>query len=169
MFGYAKPCVFRHLSCSQALGVIKNQPMLQKIALVVFFALGLGLIVFGVAYLTATEFMPYHSDAIQKEWADLEANARGLFLGFLKGLGGGALIAGISTTAMSWLSLRGAVAPYSVLLPVVCVGYFSVLGYATITVSNLTPATPPVYLVVLAGGVSVIAASLLWIGRSLSK
>lgn len=146
-------------------GVIRNRQVLQKIALMIYLVLGLGLMVFGVVYLTATEFMPYHSEAIQKEWADLEANAQGLFLGFLKGLGGGAFIAGVAITAMSWLSLRGTAAPYSMLLPVVCVGYFSVLGYAIHTVSILTPATPPLYLAVLGISLAVIGAALLWINR----
>ena len=75
--------------------------MVQKIALVFFLFLGLGLIGFGLVYLTASEFMPYHSDAMQKEWVDLDANTKGLFLGLLKGLGGGALIAGTGATVMA--------------------------------------------------------------------
>lgn len=145
------------------LGVVELQRMLQKIALANFFVLGLGLIVFGLIYLTASEFMPYHSDAIQTEWADLERNAQGLFLGLLKGLGGGALIAGIAATAMSWLAFRGTVAPYSVLLPVVCIGYFAILGYAIATVRALTPANPPWYVAVLGVSVAFVASFLLWI------
>ena len=143
--------------------------MLQRIALIVFLALGLGLIGFGLVYLTASEFMPYHSDAIQTQWANLDPYAQGLFLGLLRGLGGGALIAGTAATAMAWMSIRGTVKPYAALLPVVGIGYFVVLGYAIATVRALTPATPPMYMAGLGLGLAVIASFLLWVSRGTSK
>ena len=88
--------------------------------------------------------MPYHSEAVQTEWADLDDNFRGLFLGFLKGLGTGALIAGFTVISMVVMSLRGSPTPYRFLLPSVSLGYLSLLLYAMYTVKTQTMGNPPI-------------------------
>ena len=106
--------------------------------------------------------MPYHSRAIQTEWASLTPNYQGLLLGMLKGLAAGQIIAGLATLFMSAMSLRGSARPYVVLLPVVCLGYSVLITYATYVVSSRTPGEPPLALgattILLAIAASVMLA-----------
>jgi hypothetical protein len=59
----------------------------------VFGLLDLSLFLIGCIYLSLNEFMSYHAEALQVSWADLNPNYRGLILGLIKGLGGGAFVA----------------------------------------------------------------------------
>jgi hypothetical protein len=88
--------------------------------------------------------MPYHSEAVRTEWSDLDENFQGLFLGFLKGLGTGALIAGFTVISMVVMSFRTSPIPYRLLLPSVSLGYLSLLLYAMYTVKTRTMGNPPI-------------------------
>jgi|TARA_B100001971_G_C17944925_1_gene409559 hypothetical protein len=118
--------------------------MLLKGSLIAFAAIGVYFSFIGVVYLTTTEFMPYHSEAVRTEWSDLDENFQGLFLGFLKGLGTGALIAGFTVISMVVMSFRTSPIPYRLLLPSVSLGYLSLLLYAMYTVKTRTMGNPPI-------------------------
>ncbi len=132
-----------------------------KISLAMFVVLGLSSLSLGVVYLSLDEFMPYHSAAIQTDWADLNNNYQGLILGLLKALGGGALTAGFATVFMAVVSLGKSVRPFMVLLPTVATGYSILLCYATYTVHTSTPGNPPLLLASLSVAMSVLASTLL--------
>ena len=132
-----------------------------KISLAMFVVLGLSSLSLGVVYLSLDEFMPYHSEAIQTDWADLNNNYQGLILGLLKALGGGALTAGFATVFMAVVSLGKSVRPFMVLLPTVATGYSILLCYATYTVHTSTPGNPPLLLAILSVAMSVLASTLL--------
>jgi len=132
-----------------------------KLALILFFCLGLGGVGTGLAYLTTTEFMTYHSGAVQTKWSDLGPNFQGLFLGMLKAMGAGSLITGLATVCMSVMGLRGVVRPYVTLLPLVNLGYLTLVVYATYVVDSQTAGNPPlipglVTLVVSAGASAML-------------
>lgn len=131
-----------------------------KVALTLFLLLGIGSVGTGLVYLTTGEFMPYHSGAVQTPWSDLDPNFQGLFLGMLKAMGAGSFIAGIATVFMSVMGLRGVVRPYVALLPLVVLGYSTLVAYATYLVDSRTPGNPPlmpaVVSVVFAAGTSVM-------------
>jgi peptidoglycan/LPS O-acetylase OafA/YrhL len=118
--------------------------MLLKASLIAFAIIGIYFVLIGVVYLTTSEFMPYHSEAVQTEWADLDGNFQGLFLGFLKGLGTGALIAGFTVISMVVISFRESATPYRFLLPSVSLGYLGLLLYAMYTVKTRTMGNPPI-------------------------
>ncbi len=132
-----------------------------KISLAIFIVLGLSSLSLGVVYLSLDEFMPYHSAAIQTDWADLSNNYQGLILGLLKALGGGALTAGFAIVFMAVVSLGKSVRPFMVLLPTVATGYSILLCYATYTVHTSTPGNPPLLLASLSVAMSVLASTLL--------
>lgn len=132
-----------------------------KLALFLFVALGSSLMALGVLYIAADEFMPYHAAAIQTGWTELSANYQYLILGLLKALGGGALVAGLATSFMAVGAIRKSVKPFRVLLPVVAIGYTTLLCYATYTVQANTPGNPPLLLSAIGVAVAMVASCLL--------
>lgn len=134
---------------------------MTRLSLVIFLVSGSALVGTGLLYLTAGEFMPYHAQAIQTDWSDLDPNYQGLFLGLLKGLGTGALIAGLATVTMAATALRGSPQPYVLLLPLVCLGYTTLITYATYGVSSRTAGAPPLIPGILAVLVTASASVLL--------
>jgi hypothetical protein len=128
---------------------------LFRFSLFLFAIVGLGLFLLGCLYLSLDEFMPYHAEALQKEWGALDANSQGLILGLLKGFGSGACISGFAILFMIGSSIRKTPRPFTVLLPLTAVGYSALLCYATFTVYVRTPGNPPLLLTValLAAGV----------------
>ena len=132
-----------------------------KISLAIFLILGLSLMAIGLLYLSIDEFMPYHSEAIQADWSELDVNYQGLILGLLKALGGGAFVAGFATTFMAVASFRESAKPFLVLLPLVSTGYSALLLYATYTVYTRTPGNPPLPLSVTSVVAGLVASALL--------
>jgi len=129
-----------------------------KFAIVVFGLLGLSLFLIGCVYLSLNEFMPYHAEALQVGWTDLNPNYRGLILGLIRGLGGGAFVAGFAILFMVGVSVRKSPQPYLVLLPFVGIGYSTFLCYATYTVYTSTPGNPPLLLIVVHIALGVVAS-----------
>ena len=104
---------------------------------------GVSLLLTGGVYLSLGEYMPYHAEAAQMAWEELDRNFQGLILGLLKGLGSGAFVAGFATLFMVSISLRKSPRPFLMLLPIVTIGYSTLLCYATYTVYTRTPGDPP--------------------------
>ena len=129
-----------------------------RLSVTLFALVGVSLVVTGGVYLSVDEFMPYHAEAVQMQWQELDANFQGLMLGLIKGLGGGALVSGASILYMTVAATRNGPRPYLALLPVVAVGYCAVLCYATYTVETTTPGKPPLLLTGLLVVVSVLAS-----------
>ena len=109
--------------------------------------------------------MPYHAEALQLDWNSLDANFQGLILGFLKGLGSGAFVAGTAVLWMAGKSLRESPRPFVVLMPFVAISYSSLLCLATYTVYTNTPGNPPLLLNFLLVVASVLASVALAISR----
>jgi hypothetical protein len=127
-----------------------------KASLLLFLLVGVALTGSGLVYFSRSEFMPYHSQAIQTDWSALTPHYQGLLIGLLKGLAAGLIVCGIATVLMAVISLRGSARPYRILLPVVCLGYCTLVTYATYVVYSRTPGEPP-----LGSGVLVVLIALL--------
>ena len=138
---------------------------MQRASLALFLLLGITLCGLGLVYLITSEFMPYHSQAIETDWGDLNANYQGLYLGFLKGLGSGAFIVGVTVISMAILSIRNTVKPYIFLLPGICIGYLTLLSYATYTVYTKTSGDPPLVNTIVMISVAAVATILLWVSN----
>lgn len=122
---------------------------------------GFSLFLTGLVYLTTDEFMSYHGQALQLDWSELTPELQSLILGFLKGLGSGALMSGIAVLLMVYGSLKENARPFILLLPCVSVGYSSLLCYATYTVYLSTAGEPPLFLNTVLVLISILASVLL--------
>ncbi|MBL8696044.1 MAG: hypothetical protein JNJ88_18255 [Planctomycetes bacterium] len=80
---------------------IRNQSAFLCIAIVAISEIGLGLV-----YLTASEAMPYHKQALGSEWSQLEPGARMLLLTLLNGYGSTHLAVGIALGALLLYPIR---------------------------------------------------------------
>ena len=129
-----------------------------RFSISLFGIVGLSLFLLGCLYLLLNEFMPYHAEALQKDWGALEPNTQGLILGFLRGLGGGAFVSGFAILLMAASSLRKTPKPFIVLLPFTAIGYSALLCYATFTVYVRTPGHPPLLLTFALVAASVAAS-----------
>jgi len=138
---------------------------LFRLSIALFALVGLSLFLVGCVYLSLSQFMPYHAEALQLEWAGLDSNFQGLILGLLKGLGSGAFVAGTAVLWMAGKSLGEGPQPFVVLMPFVAISYSSLLCFATYTVYTNTPGNPPLLLNVLLVVASVLASVALAISR----
>ncbi len=75
---------------------------MTKLPLVFLLLAALLAIFFGVRYLRAKEFMPYHAVVAGKSWSELERGVQTVILGMLNILGGGFATYGL---ALLWLLL----------------------------------------------------------------
>ena len=131
---------------------------LFRFSMFLFAIVGLGLFLLGCLYLSLDEYMPYHAEALQKDWGALDPNLQSLILGLLKGLGSGACISGLAILFMIASSLRKTPRPFIVLLPLTAIGYSALLCYATFTVYVSTPGNPPLLLTVALVATGVLAS-----------
>ena len=130
-----------------------------------FALVGLSLLLTGAVYLSLSEFMPYHAEAVRMTWDQLDGNFQGLILGLLKGLGSGAFVAGFATLFMVSMSLRKSPRPFLLLLPIVTIGYSTLLCYATFTVFTRTPGDPPLIPTILLVLMSLLGSMALGLSR----
>lgn len=135
-----------------------------KLSLALFLLLGISSIGVGTHYFTSSEFMAYHSGAVQTDWSDLDGNFQGLFLGMLKAMGAGSITIGLAIVYMSLKGLRGVVSPYVILLPFSVIVYFSLTTYASYTVQLNTVGEPPLVPALATGGLALFASALLIAG-----
>ncbi len=137
-----------------------------RVSLAIYIGLGIGLFALGVLYLTLTQFMPYHADALRTEWSELPANYQGFIIGLLRALGAGATVSGLAIAWMAVVAWRNEVQPYRELLPIISIGYSGLLCWATWTVATRTPGEPPLLLNAAALGGAMIATVLLAVATS---
>lgn len=119
-----------------------------RFSMLLFAIVGLSLFLTGCVYLSVDQFMPYHAEALQADWSDLDSNSQALILGLLKGLGSGAAVAGFAVLYMVGTSLMKDPRPFLLLLPSIAIGYSVLLWFATYTVYVNTPGNPPILLTI---------------------
>lgn len=111
-------------------------------------------IFFGVRYLLAREFMPYHAVVAGKAWADLDPRLRTVILGMQRILGGGFIAYGM---ALAWLllplSAKASWAPWAVLtitVPATFPALYVTLALRRAAPGAQTPVIPAAVVVALA-------------------
>ena len=99
--------------------------------------------IFGIVYMTRSEFMPYHSKAIGKDWSDVDPNLQLLLLALMRVAGSGLLTGGILTFILLLIPFRAQETWAIFTLPLL--GVITVLTtlYVTNKVKRNTPASPP--------------------------
>ena len=135
-----------------------------RVALAIYIGVGIGMFGLGILYLTLDQFMPYHAQALQAEWTELPNNYQGFIIGVLRALGAGAATSGFAIMWMAIAGWRGSIEPYRGLLPAISIGYTTLLGWATWTVSMRTPGEPPLALTAMTALAAIVASVLLAVG-----
>jgi hypothetical protein len=105
---------------------------------------------FGVLYLTRSRFMPYHSDALQLGWDELDSQLQALLLALMRGVGGGWLAVSLSVAFLLLFPFRAGETWARYAIPLVGLAAALPSLYAGLYVRSRTPASPPVNLVVVA-------------------
>ena len=100
-------------------------------------------VIFGVIYLTRSQFMPYHSLALGKPWSEVEPNTQTLILALMRVAGGSFVATGIAIIVLLCIPFqaREKWAIYSVFFICFCSSFGS--AYATYSVQKNTPGNPP--------------------------
>lgn len=138
-----------------------NLLKLQKTALLLFAVGGVNHIAFGLIYLTAAEFMPYHSQALSIDWVDLDTNYQTLLLALIKMCGAGGLAAGIVNLAFVVYFFRRRMSALIWILPLTSMIFQSAMNYSVYIVETTTPGHPPLMIVSIATVGFIVATCLL--------
>ncbi len=109
-------------------------------------------IIFGIIYLTRSEFMPYHAVALEREWTELDIKTQTLILALMRVAGGGFLATGMAVILLIYLYIKTTEEWIIFIIPTI--GFVTSLSslYATLLVKNRTPGLPPVNLTLLSIG-----------------
>ena len=138
--------------------------MIWKLALVLFAIGGISHIIFGIVYVTASEFMPYHAQALNIDWNELGENYKTLFLTLIRLAGVGGLVAGlVNLTLISYLYHRVESRLIWLLIASGLI-FQSMLNYAVYCMYVNTPGDPPLLMVSIGSLTFIIATILLLAG-----
>lgn len=115
----------------------------RKIALASYGIAALASFGFGLVYLTRSEFMPYHADAVSRTWSQVDPAMQTLLTALMQVSGGGWLGTAVALLILVVQGYRTGAAWVRWAIPVV--GFCCCLPtlYASMTVWLTTPATPP--------------------------
>ena len=103
---------------------------------------------FGVVYLTRSRFMPYHGDALQRSWDELDPQLQVLLLALMRAVGGGWLAVSLGVAFLLVFPFRAGETWARYAIPVVGLAAALPTLYSALYVKSRTPASPPVNLVV---------------------
>lgn len=134
--------------------------MLMKIAIGLYCAVGALLVYGGLHYLTLSEFMPYHAQALQADWASLSSVQQGLILSLIKGHGAGAASVGGMTLLLALVGLPRRTAFVFWLLPLFALVYIGFAAHATYYMHAHTHSGPLLLLGPFLGALTVAGAIL---------
>lgn len=132
---------------------------MQQILISIFnYTAGFVSVLFGLVYLFKRRFLPYHEDAVKKDWTDVTPEFRVLILALMRAVGGGAMASGFSIIVLQYYhsidpSLHWA--PLVILINGLLISCGSL--YAMTLVRLKTSGRPPILAIVL----SIL---LLWAG-----
>lgn len=136
----------------------------KRTACVLYSVVGIALLLMGLIYLFTPRFMPYHSVALQLRWEDLDDNARGMILGYLKLGAAGFLTAGGTILLLTWIPFRQGQSWANWAVPGIATLYLVVLHAAVWTVMVRTPASPPIIGIYILATMVIVAAGLTNLG-----
>ena len=103
--------------------------------------------VFSAMYLLRSKFMPYHGDAVELKWEEVDSKHQVLILALMRAAGGGWLSAGISMIFLLVFPFRSGESWSLFALPFVGLSTAAATLYAAMFVKRNSPANPPVGLV----------------------
>ena len=134
--------------------------MLIKIALILLMGVGIGHLGLGIVYMTADEFMSYHSQALAVQWDGLSPSYQTLLLALIRLSGAGAMVAALVNLYLSAAALLKNNFAHVWLAPVVALIYQLTANYVVYTVAESTPGEPPLMFATV-GSLALLSGSLL--------
>ncbi|NER79939.1 MAG: hypothetical protein F6K42_10215 [Leptolyngbya sp. SIO1D8] len=128
----------------------------MRIAFGCHLAAALLLLIFGLVYLFRPEFMPYHSDALAREWSAVERPYQVLILALMRVTGGAWLATAMAMVILLLFPFRQGDKWARWTIPAVGLVVSGSAFYATAYVRQHTPGNPPWIAVVVGMLLSVI-------------
>ena len=102
------------------------------------------LLSFGFIYLFRNSFMPYHSEAISKEWNQVDHASQYLILALMKATSGGFISLAFAMIFLQYKYSRYSIAWIPALILIIGTIAMICISYATLIISLETPGRPPV-------------------------
>lgn len=99
----------------------------------------------GGTYLLRGSFMPYHADALQRPWTEVEPALQTLLGALMDVAGAGWIGIGVATLVLIAIPMRRGERWGRLLIPALFLIFYVPTLLATLAVLNGTPATPPWY------------------------
>jgi hypothetical protein len=138
---------------------------LIDIVVAFYCVVGAGLIVQGMRYLIACQFMHYHADALKERWSQLDPAEQRLMLALLGGFGAGMLCLGIAIVFIAVQPLRHGDPMVHWFMAFITVGYTAML--VRVTRRGLLPHAAPIVVSTAMCAVCVAASALsLYVGMT---
>ena len=115
----------------------------MKIAFGCHLASAMLLLVFGLVYLFRSEFMPYHADAVAREWSAVEPPYQILILALMRATGGAWLATAVAVVVLLLIPFRQGYKWARWTIPAVGLIVSGSAFYATAHVRQHTSGNPP--------------------------
>lgn len=131
----------------------------KKIVSILYGIIAVASLILGSIYLFSNQFMPYHQEALETSWEDIDGRVQTLILALMTVAGGGWIALGIFTLTLILIPFRQDQIWASYLIPVSLLSFYLPTLMATLSVLENTPATPPW----LATLVTCLATLIAWI------
>jgi hypothetical protein len=128
---------------------------MRKLYLLLIFVAGVAAIGTGFRYMLTSEFMPYHSEAVGKDWSALEPGVQAIVLGLLRIVGGAFIAFGITALWML-VPLKAGVRYSRLALLTITISLWGPTLYVTLAVRAFapnaqTPVLPTLVMITLIG------------------
>lgn len=102
-------------------------------------------LILGSTYLFRDSFMPYHADALQRSWGEVDPALQTLLGALMDVAGAGWIGIGVATLVLVAVPLRRGERWGRLLIPALFLIFYVPTLLATVAVMHETPATPPWY------------------------
>ena len=102
------------------------------------------LLSFGFTYLFRNSFMPYHSAAISRTWAQVDQSTQYLILALMKACSGGFISLAFAMIFLQYKYSQHRISWIPVLILIIGTIAMICISYATLIISINTPGRPPV-------------------------
>ena len=106
--------------------------------------------VFAFLYLFRRKFMPYHADAVEKSWNDLDQKTRVLIIALMRVAGGGWMASSIAIGIWMYVFILEGEQLASLAMTITGLAVCIPTLLATLIVKRRTKANPPVFAVLIA-------------------
>lgn len=130
----------------------------NRLPIVLYCLVGLGLLVQGIRYLVTLQIAYYHIDVIATPWNDVAPNYQQLLLGLYRGFGAGFFCVSLTIILLALVPLRQGQRWALWATPAIAGIYTALLAWVTSTA--LLPGANPIVIISTMFGIVVVAAAL---------